>query len=136
MKRSSKALVNAAKLQTERDKVFSDNQERMLKILEGIQQSMQRMECQLAMRKKVDLTKYIPINSLSDVRNFLNKSDGDFHLRREEFENFLFCTVTNTIKLKRSFESNLLGAIFSRDFMSSHKWPGQGYIIFLGSKKN
>ena len=126
MKRSSKALVNAAKLQTERDKVFSDNQEKIIQILEGIQHSIQRVECQLAMRTKVDLTKYIPIYSLSNVKNFLNKNDGEFHLRREEFENFLFCTVTTTIKLKRPFESNLLGAIFTREFMSSHKWPGQG----------
>lgn len=128
MKRSTKALVNAAKLQTERDKVFSDNQEKLINILEGVQQSLQRIECQLVMRKSVDMTNYLPIKSLSDVKNFLNKSDGEFHLRREEFENFLFCTVTNTIKLKRPFESSLLGAIFSRDFMSSHKWPGQGYI--------
>lgn len=126
MKRSTKSLVNAAKLQTERDKVFSDNQEKMILILEGVQQSLQRIEGQLTMRKEVDISNFIPIKSLSDVKRFLNKSDGEFHLRREEFENFLFCTVTNTIKLKRPFESSLLGSIFSRDFMSSHKWPGQG----------
>lgn len=126
MKRSSKALVNAAKLQTERDKVFSDNQEKIISILENVQQSLQRMECQFVMRKKVDLKEFIPINSLSDVKRFLNKSDGEFHLRREEFENFLYCVVTNTLRLKRPFETSLLAAIFSRDFMSSHKWPGQG----------
>ena len=126
MKRSSKALVNAAKLQTERDKVFSDNQEKIISILENVQQSLQRMECQFVMRKKVDLKEFIPINSLSDVKRFLNKSDGEFHLRREEFENFLYCVVTNTLRLKRPFETSRLAAIFLRDFMSSHKWPGQG----------
>ena len=124
MKRSSKTLVNAAKLQTERDRVFADNQERMLSILEGIQETLQRVACQMDMRKKVDLDEFFPFKELSDVKKFLNKSDGQFHLRREEFENFLYCTVTNTLKLKRPFESTLLASLFSRDFMSSHKWPG------------
>ena len=126
MKRSSKALVNAAKLQTERDKVFSDNQEKIICILESVQQSLQRIECQFSMRKKVDIKEFFPVNSLSDVKRFLNKSDGEFHLRRVEFENLLYCVVTNTLRLKRPFEASLLGAIFSRDFMSSHKWPGPG----------
>lgn len=124
MKQSSKTLVNAAKLQTERDRVFADNQERMLSILEGIQETLQRVACQMDMRKKVDLDEFFPFKELSDVKKFLNKSDGQFHLRREEFENFLYCTVTNTLKLKRPFESTLLASLFSRDFMSSHKWPG------------
>ena len=128
MKRSSKTLVNASKLQTERDKVFYENQEKMIHILEDIQSTLHRLACRLDMTKQVEIDDFFPVKNLSDVKIFLDKSDGQFDLRREEFENFLYCHVTTTIKLKRPFESSILAAIFSRDFMSSHKWPGPRWL--------
>lgn len=127
MKRNSKTLVNASKQQTERDKVFADNQEKIISILEDVQHNLQRLSCELDMRKKINLDDYLPVKDLSDIKKFMNKSDGQFHLRREEFENYLYCTVTNTLKLKRPFESSVLASIFSRDFLSSHRWPGPRY---------
>lgn len=95
--------------------------------MEDVQKTMQRIACQFDMRKKVDLDDFFPVKNLSDIKRFMSKSDGQFHLRREEFENFLYCTVTNTLKLKRPFESTLLASIFSREFLGSHRWPGPRY---------
>lgn len=123
-KRNSKILVNASKLQAERDKVFVKNQENFLELLESLQKTVVRLSCQVDMRKKINIDDYLPIKTDYDVERFLNKSDGLFHCRREEFENMLYLNVTNNIKLKRPFETYLLHAIFSREFISSHKWPG------------
>lgn len=117
-------LVHASRLQTERDKQFASNQEKIISILEGLQQTMQRIAYNMDMTKKVNIAEFIPVRSLSSLTKFLDKSDGQFHLRREEFENNLYCTVTNTIKLKRPFENSLLAFLFTRDFLSSHRWPG------------
>ena len=124
MKRSSKSLVHASKLQTERDKLFLENQEKMIGLLEDIKNTLQRVSCQFDMRKKIQIDEYFPVKHLSQIKRFLDRSDGQYEFRREEFENNLYSTVTNTIKLKRPFESTLLASLFSRDFLSSHKWPG------------
>ena len=131
LKRNSKVLVCASKQQTERDKVFAQNQEKILTILEDLQERVQRISCKIDMRKKIMIDSYFPVTCLNDLERFLSKCDGLYHLRREEFEDHLYCSVTNTVKLKRPFESTLLSNLFSREFLSSHKWPGPGYIIIL-----
>lgn len=123
IKRAAKILVNASKLQTERDRVFAEQQEKMMSMMKEMQQIMQRVSSQFDMRKKVDINEFFPIKSLPHLDQFLNKLDGQFHQRREEFENLLYCNVTKTIKLKRPFEAALLSSLFTREFLSSHKWP-------------
>ena len=119
--------MTASRLQTERDKAFAENQEKMMGILQDLQVKMTRFSCQFDMRKDVDIKKYFPIKSLQDISRFLDKGDGLFQKRRDEFEDFLYCNVTNTKKLKRPFETTLLSTLFSRDFITSHKWPGPKY---------
>ena len=133
MKRNSKSLVSASKLTTERDKLFLENQEKMINILEDIRGSLQRVTCNIDMRKEVQIEEYFPIKSLATLKKFLDKSDGNYQIRRDEFEDQLYNTVTNTLKLKRPFESSLLATVFSREFMSSHKWPGPRYKYCIKS---
>lgn len=111
-------------MQTERDKVCAENQKKMLDMIEGLQTSLTNLTSHLAMNKKVEIDKYFPIHDDAGVARFLDKSDGLFQEKRKEFENMLFCHVTKSIKLKRSFEANILAIVFSRDFISSHRWPG------------
>lgn len=127
MKRSTKALVSACKLQTERDLGFAANQEKMLEMIADLQETVLRLASKMDMRKKLDIDDYFPVKSLNHLRLFLNKSDGLFHARREEFEDYLYCCVTRNLKLKRPFESSLLATVFSRDFITAHKWPGLRY---------
>ena len=125
MKRSSKILVNASKLQTERDKVFAENQAKMLNIIEDLQQTVMRLSSKMDMTEKIDINAFFPIKTDSDLLRFMDKADGNFQYKREAFENMLYCHVTNTIKFRRPFESSLLARIFTREFITSHKWPGQ-----------
>lgn len=124
IKRNSKLCVQATKLQAERDKLFSDNQDKILSILHDLQGTMLRVASKLDMEKKVDIEAFFPIKNDSDMLRFLDKTDGQFKFRREEFENMLYCYVTKSIKLKRPFEATLLSTLFSRDYISSHRWPG------------
>ena len=130
MRRASKLLVNSAKLQTERDKVGAENQTRILNILEDVQSSLLKLTSHLVMKKKININDYFPINDDAGVARFLDKSDGMFAEKRDEFENLLFCHVTKNVKLKRSFEANFLSIVFTRDFISSHRWPGPRYYFF------
>ena len=85
-----------------------------------------RLATQIDMRKKVNIDDYIPIKTDSQLRQFLDKADGQFHDRREEFENYIYCCVTKNIRIKRPFENHLLAAVFDREYIRSHKWPGPG----------
>lgn len=100
----------------------------MMLIIQDLQASVLRLSSRLDMEKKIDISDYFPVHHDSNLKTFLDKSDGRFHIRRDEFENFLYCNVTKTLKLKRPFEANLLSTLFSRDFISSHRWPGPRYI--------
>lgn len=131
MKRGTKVLVNASKLQTERDKMFSDNQTKILERLENIESTLLNLSSQLVMKKNYHVEKLLPFKQDSDMDSFLNKTDGQFQMRRDEFEDLLFCNVTKDLKLKRSFEASLLAFIFSREYISSHRWPGPRYSVDL-----
>ena len=124
MRRAMKVIVNSSKLQAERDKVSADNQERILAILEDMQEQLLRLASKVDMTRKINIDDYFPIQDDSYVTRFLDKSDGLFPLKREEFENYIYCNVTRSLKLKRPFEANLLSAVFTRQFISSHRWPG------------
>lgn len=129
IKRASKIMVNAAKLQTERDIVAAEKQDKIISILEDVQNSLNILCSQSVMKKKINIDNYFPIHDDRGVAKFLDKSDGLFNEKREELEHLLFCHVTKNIKLKRSFEANFLSIVFTREFISSHRWPGPRYIL-------
>ena len=104
--------------------MFAENQANILSRLDDLQATLLRVTTQLDMRRKVNIDKYFPVRDDAHLQQFLNKTDGDFQVRREEFENLLYLNVTKSLKLKRPFETHLLAAIFSRDYISSHRWPG------------
>lgn len=124
MKRNTKILVQAARSSAEREKTFAENQNKMMGIVKDLQEQVLRLSSKFDMQKKEDIDNYFPVKVDSDLDRFLNKGDGQFKIRREEFENWLYCTVTKNIRLKRPFETSLLAAVFTRDYIKSHKWPG------------
>lgn len=129
MKRACKLLVNASKLQTERDRLAAEKQDKMMSMLEDMQDTIMRISCNADMKKKVQIADYFPIKSDSDVERFLEKSDGLFPEKRDGFESLVYCNVTKNLKLKRPFEATLLSTVFSRDFISSHRWPVPRYSL-------
>ena len=125
MRRASKVLVNASKLHTERDKIAAEKQDRILSILEDLQATMVRLACKVDLNKnKINMDRYFPVKDDSCLERFLDKSDGMFDEKRNAFENMIYCNVTKNLKLKRPFEASILATLFSRDFISSHRWPG------------
>lgn len=106
----------------------------MMAIIQDMQGTLLRLSCQLDVKKKVEIDSFFPIKNDSDMQRFLDKTDGMFHLRREEFENLVYCNVTESLKLKRPFESTLFASLFSREFISGHRWPGPRYTYELSIK--
>lgn len=124
----------ASKQQAERDKIYHENQEKLLSLVEDLQASVLRLSSRLDMKTKVKIDDYLPIKTDSDLKRFLDKTDGEFHLRREQLEDMLYCNVTNNVKSKRPFETHFLALIFSREFIASHRWPAPGYINYKNTK--
>lgn len=120
-------------MHVERDKMFAENQAKMMAMMEDIQQNMFRLSSRCDMKKKVNIDNFFPIKDDAQLEKFLDKSDGDFQVRRDEFEHYLYCHVTRNLKLKRPFETDLLSTVFNRDYISSHRWPGQWYFLVITS---
>lgn len=106
----------------------SDKQDKILALLEDVQATLLRVTSRLDMKTEVKMDDYFPIKTDLDMQRFLDKGDGQFHLRREGFENMLYCNLTKSIKIKRPFEATLLSTLFSRDYISGHRWPGPRYV--------
>ena len=115
MKRNTKILVQAARSSAEREKTFAENQNKMMGIVKDLQEQVLRLSSKFDMQKKEDIDNYFPVKVDSDLDRFLNKGDGQFKIRQEEFENWLYCTVTKNIRLKRPLETSLLAGVFTCD---------------------
>ena len=104
--------------------MFEENQAVMMGMIGDIQKTVLRLASRMDMATPVNIDSYLPICSDAGMQNFLDKKDGRFNEKRGQFENYLYCHVTNNRKSKRPFETHLLAILFSREYISSHRWPG------------
>lgn len=70
-----------------------------------------------------DISDFFPLKNEHSLNSFMNKNHPDWNARRHGFYHLLFTALT---KKKRKFAKALLHTIFSRQFISTHRWPKPG----------
>lgn len=73
----------------------------------------------------VDVSEYFPLRDAGSLNEFFDRKHEEWPLRRRGFYHLLFTTVTTS---KRKFGTGLLHTLFTRDFVSNHRWPVPGYL--------
>ena len=71
----------------------------------------------------VDIYIYFPAKDNTMIHNFLSDEDGNFHAKRKQFEYMLYTCITSQKSQKRPFGEALKNTIFSRQYVSTHRWP-------------
>lgn len=72
----------------------------------------------------IDISEFFPLKSDDDLKRFMDKSHEEWPLRRRGFYHLLYTTVS---KNPKKFAAALLHTLFSREFISNHRWPHPGY---------
>lgn len=96
------------------------NMKTILSLLKEIKDDMKELTYHRKM-DSVDLSVFFPVDSDEDLNNFLNRDHEDWAARRKAFYHLMFTTVNNS---KDKFACALLHSLFTRNYISTHQWPG------------
>ena len=109
---------------SERLHTLEQTQEKMYDLLRDIKDDMNNMG-KMVSRDSLDISSFFPITDDEKLAQFLRK-DADYSKRIEMFDDMLFthCNANFQVKIKKStFRENLLRSLFSRLYLTSHRWP-------------
>ena len=106
------------------EKIVSNekNMKDVLDMLKEIKDDMRQYNFHMKM-DTADVGKYFPLDCDKDLQEFMDRSNNGWQSRMKGFHHLLFTTIT---KNKRRFGAALLHALFTRNFISSHRWPFPG----------
>lgn len=70
-----------------------------------------------------DISEFFPVERPDQLERFMNRDHPEWNSRKTEFYNYLLTVVPSS---KRGFAKGLLKSLFSRQYISSVKWPSYG----------
>lgn len=72
--------------------------------------------------ERFNISPYFPATSLTIIEDFMGNKEGNFKLKKEEFETYLYSVCTLDYNMD-NFCSKLLNALFRKFFIRDHRWP-------------
>lgn len=97
----------------------------IMSMLNEIKKDIQQFSFHMRM-DSIDVSDFFPLKNDDDLKRFMDKNHEEWPLRRRGFYHLLFTTVT---KNQKRFGTAMLHTLFSRQFISNHRWPLPGYVI-------
>ena len=73
--------------------------------------------------KGCDISEFFPVERNEQLELFMDRDHPDWNDRKAEFYNFLFTIASG---LKKGFARGLIKALFTREYISTAKWPSFG----------
>lgn len=70
-----------------------------------------------------DMSEFFPVERGSQLVDFMDRQHPEWPARRDEFAFYLFNCITD---YKKAFTKGLLKTLFTREYMSTVKWPRAG----------
>ena len=70
-----------------------------------------------------DISEFFPVERGEQLDMFMDRGHLEWNSRKTEFFNYLLSVVPTT---KRGFAKGLIKSLFSRQYISSVKWPSYG----------
>lgn len=99
----------------------------VIEMLKDIKEEMRQYNFHIKM-ETADVGKYFPLDCDEDLQEFMDRGHPEWPSRMKGFYHLLFTTVTQK---KRRFGGALLHALFTRNFISCHRWPFPGYVKLI-----
>lgn len=73
--------------------------------------------------KGCDISEFFPVEKKEQLESFMDRTHPEWESRKTEFYSFLYTIASNN---KRGFARGLIKAIFTREYISTAKWPSSG----------
>lgn len=70
-----------------------------------------------------DLSEFFPVERKEQLEQFMDRNHPEWNNRKTEFYHFLYTIASNN---KGGFARGMIKAIFTREYISSVKWPSSG----------
>lgn len=70
-----------------------------------------------------DISEFFPVENNEQLELFMDRDHPEWEARKAEFYHFLFTIASN---IKKGFARGLIKALFTREYISSAKWPAFG----------
>lgn len=122
MRRNVHSTNDIARSNHERLMSTEQSMKTIIDMLKEIKEDMRQYNFHLKM-ETADVGKFFPLSCDEDLQDFMDRKHPEWPKRMKGFYHLLFTTVT---KNKRRFGGALLHALFTRDFISCHRWPFPG----------
>lgn len=90
--------------------------------LEALCIQVQRATFQKAM-SGCDISEFFPVERQEQLEAFMDRDHPQWEERKAEFYNFLLSIASEN---KKAFATGMIKAIFSRQYISTTKWPSFG----------
>ena len=70
-----------------------------------------------------DISEFFPVETQRQLELFMDRDHPEWEDRKADFFYFLYTIASDT---KKGFATGLIKAIFSREYISTSKWPSFG----------
>lgn len=94
----------------------------MMSMLQEIKEGMLKNNYHMKMDTN-DVSDFFPIKDEQSLKLFMDRTHSEWDARKHGFYHLLYTTIT---KKKKKFARALLHTVFSRPYISSHRWPQPG----------
>ena len=105
------------------------NQSKMMLQLDRMEKQLNRLAFNIDM-ETVDIYSYFPAKNNDMLMQSMSNEDGQFDEKRKQFEYMLYTCITTQKTQKQPFGDALKNLIFSRNYVSTHRWPSARYKLF------
>ena len=72
-----------------------------------------------------DLSEFFPVERKEQIELFMDREHPEWNDRKTEFYNFLY-TIASNVNVKKGFARGIIKALFTRNYISTAKWPSFG----------
>ena len=95
---------------------------KILSMLLEVKEDMQQYTYHMKMDTS-DVSEFFPLKDECSIKQFMDRNHTDWDTRKHGFYHLLYTTIT---KKKTQFARALLHTVFTRSFISAHRWPQPG----------
>lgn len=124
MKRNMKATYDLARIGMDRHDDNGSDIKTILAHVMKMREENRRFMFHIKMEMTLDMSEFFPLVNDEALVKFLDCSDPEsWEKRKKGFYHLLYNVVHKT---KKRFGCALVNLLFTRDFISEHKWPMSG----------
>ena len=122
VRRNIRTVYDGVRINRERLEKLESNTSLILSILTNMKDHTATIMKHIHMQTP-DVSSSFPADNNQQLDKFFSDLDGGAIEKKQELE-YLLDTAVSSTSTKRTFCSGIIDALFTRDYVCAHRWPG------------